>query len=358
VLTGRGSDTLLSSAPLKKGVVRMRKSVLLLASTAIALLLASGVALAEEKLDQQTVRPPHPAYYYEFDSNYQHLAQVFTAGKSGYLSKVSVRIEKSVCGAGASTLLYKDINVQIYSVDPNGYGGWASSRSTTLPASQVPYQTECTHLWTAPPWTDVTFAPGNRTYVIAGRQYVIALVPEPVPADVGSVPSYRWYHDGDTYLGGTGYRRWIDWVSDDWSRLALDFFFRTYVDVPDTDGDGLTNDVDQCDYDPGPASNNGCPVPPDTVSPTGSVEINGGARITNSRTVRLALQATDPSPGTGVVSMRLKNAGGDWTAWQPYAKRKDWRLARGEGKKSIYAQYKDGAGNVSGTASDTIIYRP
>jgi hypothetical protein len=42
------------------------------------------------------------------------------------------------------------------------------------------------------------------------------------------------------------------------------------VDPPppvDTDGDGVTDDVDQCDTEPGPASNNGCPVtepPPPT----------------------------------------------------------------------------------------------
>jgi hypothetical protein len=127
--------------------------------------------------------------------------------------------------------------------------------------------------------------------------------------------------------------------------------FRTYVDVPDTDGDGVADDVDQCRYDSGPAPNNGCPL--DTVSPTGSVEINGGTRITTSRTVTLTLDATDPSPGTGVTSMRIKNASGDWTAWQPYAESKDWKLTRGPGKKTIYVQYKDAAGNASMKASDS-----
>src|SRR5215212_8664719 len=31
---------------------------------------------------------------------------------------------------------------------------------------------------------------------------------------------------------------------------------------PDTDGDGVTDDIDQCDNQSGPASNNGCPLPP------------------------------------------------------------------------------------------------
>ena len=30
----------------------------------------------------------------------------------------------------------------------------------------------------------------------------------------------------------------------------------------DTDGDGVTDDIDQCDNEPGPASNNGCPIQP------------------------------------------------------------------------------------------------
>jgi hypothetical protein len=36
--------------------------------------------------------------------------------------------------------------------------------------------------------------------------------------------------------------------------------------------------------------------------------------------------------------MRIKNAGGSWTAWQSYAQRKGWRLTRQEGKKTVYVQ--------------------
>jgi hypothetical protein len=37
---------------------------------------------------------------------------------------------------------------------------------------------------------------------------------------------------------------------------------------------------------------------------------------------------------------------------------KDWRLTRGEGKKTVYVQYKDRTGNVSATTKDTINYQP
>ncbi len=56
--------------------------------------------------------------------------------------------------------------------------------------------------------------------------------------------------------------------------------------------------------------------------------------------------------------MRPKNAGGSWTAWQPYAASKAWKLKRGTGKKTVYAQYRDAASNVSAKASDSITYRP
>jgi hypothetical protein len=141
-------------------------------------------------------------------------------------------------------------------------------------------------------------------------------------------------------LGRAGYRRYVylPGVSFNWERLGVDFKFRTYVDVPDADGDGLTNDVDQCDYEPGPTSMNGCPISMDTVRHTGNIKIDGGARITRSRTVTLSLTANDPAPGSGVDSMRIKNAGGSWTAWQSYAQRKGWRLTRQEGKKTVYVQ--------------------
>ncbi len=58
------------------------------------------------------------------------------------------------------------------------------------------------------------------------------------------------------------------------------------------------------------------------------------------------------------LEMRIKNASGDWSAWKPHAKRKDRRLTCGEGKKTVYVQFKDGAGNTSARAMDSIAYRP
>ncbi len=118
----------------------------------------------------------------------------------------------------------------------------------------------------------------------------------------------------------------------------------------------ITNDVAD-DYSPDwqPVDNT---PPADTASPAGTVLINGGKPRTASLAVTLRLDATDPAPGSGVASMRLKNAGGSWTAWQPHAESKGWKLTRGAGKKTVYAQYRDAAGNVSANAPDSITYRP
>ena len=340
----------------------MRRTVLLLASMGLAVLLACGAAFAEEKLDQHT-NDSLSSYsdHEEFSGDDKYLAQSFTAGKTGKLSKVSVQIEKAACGSGAADAPYKDINVRIYALGtPNSTltTGSTLKASTTIPAPQVPYQPFC-GFWRTPPWTDVTFDPDTRPQVYSGTKYAVALEPDPVPSGSSVQPLYSWYYDHGSYFpGGTGHQRhvYIPGLSFPWTERSLDFKFRTYVDVPDTDGDGLANDVDQCDDDPGPASHNGCP--PDTVSPAGSVQIDSGARRTTTRAVALDLNATDPTPSSGLDSMRLKNAGGSWSAWQPYAESKGWKLTRGAGKKTVYAQYRDAAGNVSARTSDSITYRP
>jgi hypothetical protein len=100
------------------------------------------------------------------------------------------------------------------------------------------------------------------------------------------------------------------------------------------------------------------PPPPDTVEPNGSVTINDGRRSTSSRSVTLTLAATDPAPGSGVASMRFKNAGTPaWSDWRPYETEAAWRLSSGTGKKKVYVQFKDRASNVSALASDSINYR-
>ncbi|MBI2906994.1 MAG: hypothetical protein HYX92_05000, partial [Chloroflexi bacterium] len=94
----------------------------------------------------------------------------------------------------------------------------------------------------------------------------------------------------------------------------------------------------------------------DSIAPTGSIKINGGAGATDSASVTLILSATDNS-GT-VAQMRLSNDGTNWNAWEAYATTKAWTLTSGGGTKTVYVQYKDAAGNLSPSYSDTINFQP
>jgi glucose/arabinose dehydrogenase len=97
----------------------------------------------------------------------------------------------------------------------------------------------------------------------------------------------------------------------------------------------------------------------DTVVPNGTISINGGAASTASRSVTLSLSASDPSPASGVASMRFRNEGTTtWSSWFDYSTSKSWTLSAGAGTKTVYVKYRDHAGNISAAASDTIRFRP
>ena len=69
----------------------------------------------------------------------------------------------------------------------------------------------------------------------------------------------------------------------------------------------------------------------------------------------LSLSATDPAPGTGVTHMRLSNDGATYAPWVPFAATTTWALAGGHGTRTVFAQFRDGAGNVSDAVRDTIV---
>jgi hypothetical protein len=97
----------------------------------------------------------------------------------------------------------------------------------------------------------------------------------------------------------------------------------------------------------------------DTVLPKGTIAINGDAASTASRSVTLRLAASDPSPASGVDSMRFRKGGTTtWSSWAAYSTSTPWTLTAGAGTKTVYVQYKDRAGNISAAASDTIMFNP
>jgi len=94
-------------------------------------------------------------------------------------------------------------------------------------------------------------------------------------------------------------------------------------------------------------------APADTTPPSGSITINSGAAATNTAAVTLTLSASD---NAGSVSqMQFSNDGSTYSTAEAYATTKSWTLTSGDGTKTVYAKFKDTAGNWSAAATDTIV---
>ncbi|GIP23435.1 S-layer homology domain-containing protein [Paenibacillus sp. J22TS3] len=95
----------------------------------------------------------------------------------------------------------------------------------------------------------------------------------------------------------------------------------------------------------------------DKTGPTGTISINNGAAATKSATVSLAITASDPGGGgsSGLDKMRFSQDGETWSSPEIYSTTKSYTLTDGDGAKTVYAQFTDKAGNISGIVSDTIM---
>lgn len=91
----------------------------------------------------------------------------------------------------------------------------------------------------------------------------------------------------------------------------------------------------------------------DNQPPDGSVLINGGAAATRSTAATLTLSASDALGA--VTQMRFSNTGTSFSPAEAYATTKAWTLSSGAGTKSVYVQFKDAAGNWSGSFNDSIV---
>ena len=84
-----------------------------------------------------------------------------------------------------------------------------------------------------------------------------------------------------------------------------------------------------------------------------SISINNGDGQTNSTSVILNLWAEDS--GSGVSGMRFSTDTVHYSELKDYATYYAFTLPEGDGEKTVYAKFKDGAGNWSDPVSDTII---
>lgn len=71
------------------------------------------------------------------------------------------------------------------------------------------------------------------------------------------------------------------------------------------------------------------------------------------RDVSVTLSATDPT--SRVDAMRLRDAAAAWGPWIPYATSATVQVSAGDGARTVQAEFRDPAGNVSATASDTVV---
>ena len=89
----------------------------------------------------------------------------------------------------------------------------------------------------------------------------------------------------------------------------------------------------------------------ETTGPTGSVVINDGVAYTNSASVTLKLA----SPGATQMCIRNNTFASCAFLWEPYSSTKAWTFPSGDGTKTVYVEYQDGAGKVSALYSDSIV---
>jgi hypothetical protein len=83
------------------------------------------------------------------------------------------------------------------------------------------------------------------------------------------------------------------------------------------------------------------PVAFAAARPAGTLKIASGASYTSSTAVTLT------SSVTGATQMRVRDAGGVYTAWEPFAVTSAWTLPTGSGLKQVQVQYRRTTGKSS-----------
>jgi Zn-dependent metalloprotease len=93
----------------------------------------------------------------------------------------------------------------------------------------------------------------------------------------------------------------------------------------------------------------------DVTAPTGSIIVNSGAASTNSTDVTLTISASDNLSPAADIDMQFSNDNVNWSSWESLVASRNYTLTSGDGQKTVYVRFRDGAGNHSGAFSDSII---
>jgi hypothetical protein len=93
-----------------------------------------------------------------------------------------------------------------------------------------------------------------------------------------------------------------------------------------------------------------CTVKVDTTPPVGTFVLAGGAAETTSTAVTATMAITEPN---GPAQMRFSTNGkASWSGWAAYAATAPVTLPDGLGTKTVWAQFRDAAGNVLELSDD------
>jgi hypothetical protein len=99
----------------------------------------------------------------------------------------------------------------------------------------------------------------------------------------------------------------------------------------------------------------------DKTAPSGSLSLAatyGGTSYTRNQAVNLTISGSDTG-GSGVSKMEIGNSSdfSSSSGWIAYGTSySNWTLSEGNGTKTVYLRFQDAAGNISATATDTIVF--
>ena len=188
----------------------------------------------------------------------------------------------------------------------------------------------------APTMCSVSIAAGDYTRDLNVELSLSATDPEAYPGFPGSgVENMQFSSDGTNYTAFEDYNETRDWVL-----TAGDGTKTVYVRFQDEAGN-LSEAFSAS-------------IVLDQTNPTGSISINQGSQYTNNRDVTLTLSATDDL--SSVSHMQIRDGSGD-SGVIAYVASRSWSLSAGDGAKTVFVRFQDGAGNWSeeSAISDEII---
>ena len=93
----------------------------------------------------------------------------------------------------------------------------------------------------------------------------------------------------------------------------------------------------------------------DANVPSGSITVEDGAAYTISPDVTVTASVDFSVSGAHASEAMRFDTGTGWSAWMAFSTDHEVTLPSGDGEKTVSAQFKDKAGNVSATLTDTIV---